>query len=470
MNTVRTSANMESANLEQFEPRLLLSLPAGNGVPIPAQDFWALGEIHEVYGPLQSLGEEEAWRGPLSQALIDAQTRIADALAADPATDLSVLGDEGLRIKASGDIQVYVHADLANPNVVTNLESVGFTTEVVSSRLELVQGWVPWDAIDSLLNVEGVLSVTAPAYGIADTGSVNTAGDSILRAADVRSRLNVTGQGVRVGVISDGVEGWQAVAASPYFDLPSQITIASGLAGAGYEGTAMLEIVHDLAPDADLYFATGQTTASYFAAVDWMIQQGVNVIVDDMSYYVVDPATNAGDAQPYFQDGPVAQAAMDAISDNVVYITAAGNWQYVFDGNAYTNIRGHWQGQYRDIAGWPGWHNFSITGIDRGARVWVGPGSTLRANLEWSDPWGQSSNNYDLYLFDLNYTGYWRRSILPQTGSQNPWEGIQWTNNTGVAQWVNLVILNNGAPVREMELFMTGWAPPGAQNTGVSGL
>ena len=53
----------------------------------------------------------------------------------------------------------------------------------------------------------------------------------------------------------------------------------------GDEGTALLEIVHDLAPGAELYFATGFDGQAQMAAnIEALCEAGANVIVDDIGY------------------------------------------------------------------------------------------------------------------------------------------------------------------------------------------
>ena len=77
-------------------------------------------------------------------------------------------------------------------------------------------------------------------------GTVTSAGDSILEADKVRSDFaayGIDGTGVKVGVISDGADDRNNVGS----DLPT-VTVNPALPGDGDEGTAMMEIVHDLAP------------------------------------------------------------------------------------------------------------------------------------------------------------------------------------------------------------------------------
>ena len=78
----------------------------------------------------------------------------------------------------------------------------------------------------------------------------------------------------------------------------------------------MLEIVHDLAPDAQLYFSTADPSVSAFAQnIRDLRAAGCDIIVDDVFYFNESP----------FQDGPVAQAVNDVISSGALYFSSAGN-------------------------------------------------------------------------------------------------------------------------------------------------
>ena len=79
-------------------------------------------------------------------------------------------------------------------------------------------------------------------------------GDEAHQTDAARSALSVDGTGLTIGVISDGVDSLAARQATG--DLPAGVTVLAGQAGSGDGGTAMLEIVFDLAPGASLLFAT----------------------------------------------------------------------------------------------------------------------------------------------------------------------------------------------------------------------
>ena len=96
-----------------------------------------------------------------------------------------------------------------------------------------------------------------------NVGTVTSEGDRAHGADAARAKFRVTGTGVTVGVLSDGVDSLAASIASG--DLPADTRVLPGQEGSGDEGTAMLEIVHDLAPNAHLVFATAFTSEQSFA-------------------------------------------------------------------------------------------------------------------------------------------------------------------------------------------------------------
>ena len=91
-------------------------------------------------------------------------------------------------------------------------------------------------------------------------GSQASQGDATHKASNARAIYAVDGTGVKVGVLSDGVENLAASQASGDLDA---VTVLPGQSGAGLcspscdEGTAILEIVHDLAPGAQLFSPPG---------------------------------------------------------------------------------------------------------------------------------------------------------------------------------------------------------------------
>ena len=93
----------------------------------------------------------------------------------------------------------------------------------------------------------------ANAEASARAAAVVSEGDRARTPRTRRARDQVTGVGVKVCVLSDGVDSLAASQAAG--ELPA-VDVLPDQAGDGDEGTAMLEILHDVAPGAELGFAT----------------------------------------------------------------------------------------------------------------------------------------------------------------------------------------------------------------------
>ena len=121
--------------------------------------------------------------------------------------------------------------------------------------------------------------------------------------------------------------------------LPGQ----AGPSGAD-QGTAMLELIHDMAPGAELYFATSETSITSFAQnIRDLRTAGCHIIVDATTYNVESPFQNGqGPAvvSPT-NGGVVTQAVNDVAALGAMYFTAVGN-----NGNLNDGTSGVWEGDF----------------------------------------------------------------------------------------------------------------------------
>ena len=134
------------------------------------------------------------------------------------------------------------------------------------------------------------------------------------------SGLSVNGSGIKVGVLSDSFNdlgGAAADEADGALPQASDIQVLKDLSSGGTdEGRAMMQIIHDIAPGADLAFYTAFDSEQDFAnGILALAAAGSKVIVDDVSYF----------DEPFFQNGIVAQAIQTVEAAGVTYVTAAGN-------------------------------------------------------------------------------------------------------------------------------------------------
>jgi hypothetical protein len=146
-------------------------------------------------------------------------------------------------------------------------------------------------------------------------------GDTVMHSNFVKQGYDLSGNGVKVGVISDSYNTLSGNPASadmsngilPGPGTPENTTPVNVLQEYPYgkgtdEGRAMLEIVHGVAPKATLDFRTGFISPGDFAQGIIQLQQDhCQVIVDDVAYIT----------EPFFQDGVVAQAVNYVASQGV---------------------------------------------------------------------------------------------------------------------------------------------------------
>jgi len=244
-------------------------------------------------------------------------------------------------------------------------------------------------------------------------GSVVSEGDRTHRADSARTTFGATGSGVKIGVLSDGVTSLAASVANGNL---KPVTVLPGQTGSGDEGTAMLEIVQDLAPDAQLYFASAFGSAAQFAQnIRDLAAAGCTVIVDDVSYYSESP----------FQNAVVAKAVDDVSAAGVLYFSSAGN-----SGNKDIGTSGTWEGDFVS-GGTATVGSKAAQVLDFGGGVTSNivnsGGSSYRVDLFWADPLGASTNDYDFFVVDS--TGaVLRSSTTVQNGTQDPYESSSTLN------------------------------------------
>jgi subtilase family protein/proprotein convertase P-domain-containing protein len=372
---------------------------------------------------------------------------------------------------ANGRMQVSIKGTVDKPFIMM-IQKYGGEVTSASEKEGVVRAWVPWEAVEALADNPEVRSVKSAAIptthrqiakvrvedmiptlpfktnpslrsGLqpnfneramnltmklnaaiaragslsaqtpqANTGIVVSEGDTAHGALAGRNFFGVNGAGVKVGVLSDSVDFLPQSIASG--DLPPDVTVLPGQSGLGNgfagEGTAMLEIVHDLAPGAKLFFATAFTSAESFADnIRALRAAGCDIIVDDVIYSNESP----------FHDNLIATAVEEVVTDGALYFSSAGN-----EGNFNDGTSSVWEGDFKNsrttLPLLPGGtlHDFGEGVISNR----VESSSPFVLSLWWSDPLGGSDNDYDLFIMDNTLSTVIDFSTAIQDGDDDPFE------------------------------------------------
>ncbi len=309
---------------------------------------------------------------------------------------------ESRRALPPGPVDVEIlHAASASTSVQAGVVAAGgmITGQVPGS---LVQARVPAESLEDLAAIAGVQAVRPPVdINVVDAAPLPRAGSVPGQPvgktlADQWHAAGITGAGINVGII-DVFEstGWNAAVASgdvPNINLATQsFCLASGTActifqGASRHGNAVAEIVHDMAPGANLFLVYVQTTSDLRAAVDWMAAKGVTIVNRSQGAPLDGPGNGAG---------ALGDVASYAVTKGITFFNSAGN----------AASGGYWRGTWSDPDG-NGFLNFNAPGqpADELMAVSVYP-CAVALGFRWSD-WGPASTrtDYDVYL-DTNFDG-----------------------------------------------------------------
>ncbi len=368
-----------------------------------------------------------------------------------------------------GDIIVELYMSEIDSAVLETLTSAGADILHVSKRYATITAAIAPENLKAVAAIPSVKSLTEVLTPIKNQvgcpGATTSGGDAQLKADSARVSFNIDGSGVKVGVLSDSYDKAQTPPTTAAQDvntgdLPgatnpcsqtTPVTVLEDYSGSDSvddEGRAMLQIVHDLAPGAQLGFATAWLGATSFAdnIRDLRNTFGANIIVDDISYL----------NEPFFQDGPIAVAAQDVVDDGAMYFSSAGNFnvEVTVDGTSQP-VGSYEASSFRttncptsisSLGTYNGCHDFDPgAGTDNTSRFTLSTSGYIELIFQWNQPWYGVTGDFDIFM--LNDSG----NILAQstnTETTSPYEELYYQNTTGSYFNVHFVIARgNGTTV-----------------------
>jgi subtilisin family serine protease len=338
------------------------------------------------------------------------------------------------RAEAGHEVRVEISA--RRPAAVRSLVArLGGRVEMSYGRLLDVT--VPSAALRALQRDASVRFVREPLRPVAEA----VRGEGVAATgARTWHRAGARGAGVRVAVVDLGFGGWRESRANG--DLP-QSTVAVDYCPGSFEGvrasshgTAVAEIVAEMAPEARLYLICVSNIAGLARAKDYARANRIHVVNHSASWFNAGRGDDSGGL-----DTPSGIVA-DARAAGILWVNAAGN-----------RAQQHWSGTFAD-ANANGWHEF-VPG-DEGNTIVVGGGQATCMALKW-DNWPVTAVDYDLYLVRASDGVPVQFSATDQNGALPPTELICHFNASTSAQLFAVAIRladAAGAPAPRLDLFV----------------
>jgi hypothetical protein len=390
--------------------------------------------VHSVTNPqIEAVHDAKDLRSPAQQKmasqLLDAisQKNTGTVLAAAPALKAPALAQTANGVVV--DIKANVSDDL-----LAAISAIGGKVISKFPEYHAIRAAIPLENIEAVAGRPDVRQVS-PAVKARTNASVAMEGSISHMAVEARKLYGVAGAGIVVGVLSDSIDDGYGALQNAYNsgamdasklsvlkDQNGQIQDGNDNDAAEGEGLAMAEIIHAVAPDAHIVFATGYGGPPQMAAnILELARQGCRIIVDDLTYFNESP----------FQDGPIARAVNSVSEQGVLYFSSARN-----SGNKVHGTSGTWEGDFVD--GGPAGAQYAadangrihVFTTNQGARITLDTIQRAtqddRVDLFWSDPLEGSTNDYDLFV--VNNSGQVVQSSTTTHNAnvkQDPYQSIE---------------------------------------------
>lgn len=295
--------------------------------------------------------------------------------------DLKVEGNEVL-------VVIEATSEAAVSQVLQRVRELGGREEL--SYGSWVQAFVPILQLEKLAELPEVQFIRAPVRPVFDQGSVISEGVKLI-GSQSWNRAGLTGRGVKVGILDNfgGYEGLLGRELPPRERVTARSFRSDGKMAEDAEdnhGTAVAEIIYDVAPDSQFLLTAFETDVEFRQATDWLIDQRVDVINTSLSF------RSGCFTGPGLFEPTIAKARQNG----VLWVTSAGN-----DGDS------HWEGSWRDGNG-NNRHEFSgsdetltldaklFEGEVRGEKRAI---AVFLIFLAWEAPCTGASDDYNLVIF-----------------------------------------------------------------------
>jgi hypothetical protein len=349
---------------------------------------------------------------------------------------------------AKGRTIVYVDGAQESSLRAAVAKAGGVVADTDAGRVKAV---VPQDKLDVVAGQPGVTEVRLPDRAV--PMGVTSEGVQPSRAHEW-VQAGKTGAGVKIGIIDVGFGKLaESQAAGELPATGTRLTYSSaGCLDAAVKtehGTNVAEVVHDMAPGADLYLACVEDTVSFSAAADWLDQQGVKIISSAVGF--LSPAGGRGDGTGVTPDSP-AEVVKRSRAKGILWSVAAGNLARTHFGGTPVDANGNKWVEFRDGVEW---NMFTLAG-----------NQSATVSIRW-DAWPKTNEDLDLYVMDQQVQpdaagaptpkAVSLRSQREAAGGLDPTEELTVVNNAASSRSFYVYVKNHNARfTTPFELFVAG--------------
>jgi len=306
--------------------------------------------------------------------------------------------------------------------------SLGGSVEVTShGRMQAV---VPASAVPALEASRDAVTIERPGIFV----PLQVVPATTLIGADRWNDAGFTGYGVKVAILDSGFAGYESRLGGT---LPDTVVTRSfrrdGDIAAGTEhGRRAAEVVHSVAPGAQLYLVNFSTVTELSAAVDYLVDEGIQVVSFSLGYIHNGPGDGTG---------PVNAAVTRGTSAGQTWAVASGNW-----------AQQHWTGTFRDD------DDDTIHEFAEGAEVnshQFSSGDLITVSIRWDEPWGGACSDYDIELFGPS-GALVRASRAIQNCDDDPVESLQVLATQTGSYGLRIIEAHAEDGPRELDVMMLG--------------
>ena len=356
----------------------------------------------------------------------DGETTAADAAA-------------GASMHREESVAVTIYLSGSVDDVVQFLEDFGGDPRNMGE--DYIEAYVPVSLLGPVSEQPGVIRVREIVPPMDEFGPVTSEGARAHLSASW-NQAGYTGRGVKIGIIDGHADftGYGSLIGSElpppagvrcYTDIGVPTQDLADCEGEGDHGTLVAESLVDIAPEASLYIASPSSLGDLHSTVDWMVSQGVSVIVNAETYIFDGP----GNGTSPFSNSAL-RAVDRAVDGGIIWVAAAGN-----------QARTTWfsRAPFLDGDG-DGFIEFAVGDEVNGMTLEAG--DRIVVQLRWDDKWGGASTDLNLVIQDNVAGRLAALSTDPQSGAVGhfPFERLVYTVPVSSGYGIGVGHVSGGVP------------------------